>query len=279
MSVPAYLLVPDGRRRRGRPCSPSTATARASPGCAGSSRATRPGEDYAAAAGPTGPCGAGARPALLRRTGRLEPARPLRLRHQPGPPGDGGWSPADPEPVGPGPRPGRARGPSAGRPGPHRHGRVLLRGDGHPVPRRLRRPGVGGGGERLLLVVGRVAQGPLEHVRLPGAHGHARPDGARGHAAHWSPPVPCWSSRATRTCCSRWRPPRGVARLRQVYDSVRAPATGWSTTSSPASTSGTGRGLSVSRPLAPTVMTVADPPSRGASPTRPERPVAGPNRW
>ena len=47
MSVPAFLLVPDDRRAPGRRCWPSTGTAPGSRWCAASSRRTRPDGDYA----------------------------------------------------------------------------------------------------------------------------------------------------------------------------------------------------------------------------------------
>ncbi len=47
------------------------------------------------------------------------------------------------------------------------------------VPGRAGPPGGGGRGVLLLLLMGRVTQGAVEHVRLPGAVRHARPDGAR----------------------------------------------------------------------------------------------------
>ena len=136
MSVPAYLLVPDGRPAPG---SAVLAVHGHGPGksrMCGLEPEGAPGSDYAAELARRGHVVLAPGPALLRRAGRLEPARPLRLRHQPGPPGHGRMEPADPEPVGPGPCPRRARGPSAGRPGPDRHGRLLLRGHDDAVPRR-----------------------------------------------------------------------------------------------------------------------------------------------
>ena len=110
MSVPAYLLVPDGRDRpgSGRARRPRPRPGQV-PGLRRSSPSGAAGRRLRRRAGPARPRGAGARPALLRRAGRLEPARPLRLRHQSGPPGHGRVEPADPEPVGPGPVPRRAR--------------------------------------------------------------------------------------------------------------------------------------------------------------------------
>ncbi len=189
MSVPAYLLVPDGRRRAGL-------------GGAGRPRARtgqvpdlrprrprgRPRQRLRRRAGPPRPCGPGPGPAVLRRAGRLEPRRPLRLRHQPGPPGHGRVEPAHPEPLGPGARPRRARGPSTGRPGPDRRGRLLLRGDDDAVPGRHRPSGGRRRGQRLLLVVVRGAQGPVEHVRLPGALRDAGPHGARRPGGTGGPP-------------------------------------------------------------------------------------------
>ena len=96
-------------------------------------------------------------------------------------------------------------------PARHRHGRLLLRGDDHPVPGRLRPPGVGGRGERLLLLVGRVAQGPVEHVRLPGALRPCWAGWSTSTWARWWPPAPCSSSPVERTCCSRWPTAEAVA--------------------------------------------------------------------
>ena len=179
MSVPAYLLVPDGREEPG---SAVLAVHGHGPGksrICGLEPDDPPGGRLRRRAGPAWPRGAGAGPAVLRRAAGLEPRGPLRLRHQPGPPGDGRLEPAHPEPVGLRPGSRHAGGPPAGRPGPPRGGRVLLRGDHRPVPGGGGPPGRGGGGERLLLVVGRGPQDALEHVRVPGAPGDAGGHGAR----------------------------------------------------------------------------------------------------
>ena len=116
MSVPAYLLVPDGPGapgfgRAGRPRSRPGQV----PGLRHRRPRGRPGQRLRRRTGPARARGPGPGPPLLRRAGRLEPRRPLRLRHQPGPPGHGRMEPADPEPLGPGAGPRRARGPPAGR--------------------------------------------------------------------------------------------------------------------------------------------------------------------
>ena len=242
MSVPAYLLVPDGRATpRARPCSPSTATARASPGSAGSSRPRAPNGDYAAE---------------LARRGHVVLAPDLRCfgeRADWNPPDHyacdtnlvhpvmAGWSPltqnlwdlarcldvlaahplVDPARIG--------------------RGRVLLRRDHDPVPRRLRRPGGRRRGERLLLVVGRVAQGAVEHVRLPGAARHARPDRARRPRRAGRAPAAAGRDRSRGPAVPGGRgarPRRGPAPagLRPPRRARR----GSSTTCSTASTSGTG---------------------------------------
>ena len=127
MSVPAYLLVPD--ERVGPPGPAVLASHGHGPGKSvvrarddgGAERRLRP------PAGPARLRRARPGPALLRRAPGLEPPRPLRLRHQPGPRRDGRREPAGPEPVGPAPLPRRPRRAPTRRPGPHRQVRPLLR--------------------------------------------------------------------------------------------------------------------------------------------------------
>ena len=223
MSVPAYLLVPDGRQAPG---SAVLAVHGHGPGksrVCGLEPDDPPGGDYAAELARRGHVVLAPDLRCFGERADWNPRRPLRLRHQPGPPGDGRMEPADPEPVGPGPRPRRAGGPPAGRPGPDGRGRLLLRGHDDAVPGRHRRPGGRRRGQRLLLVVGRVAQGALEHVRLPGALRACSAGWSTSTSAPWSPPVPSWSRPGATTCSSRWPPPRSrLARLRPVYDHVGA---------------------------------------------------------
>ncbi len=147
---------------------------------------------------------AGARPALLRRTGRLEPAGALRMRHQPGARDDGRREPAGRQPVGPGPVPGRARGASSGRSDPDGCGRVVLRRDVLVVPGRARRPGGGRGGERLLLIGGGQPPDAMEHVRLAGPARHARTSRTCRPGCAGGPAPAARSSPASTIISSRW---------------------------------------------------------------------------
>ncbi len=128
MSVPAYLLVPDDRRRAGpgragHPRPRPRQVAR----CAALERPTSHPTATTPISWPPRLRRAGARPAVLRRAARLEPAGPLRLRHQPGARGDGGRVAARRQPVGPVALPRRARRAPAGRPVADRRGRPVLR--------------------------------------------------------------------------------------------------------------------------------------------------------
>ena len=180
---------PTGEARRARRCWPSTGTDRASPGSAAS---TTPRPPRAATTPPNWPAAGHVVLAPdLRCFGERADWNPddhYALRHQPGPPGHGRVEPTHPEPLGPGARPGRARGPSTGRPGPDRRGRLLLRGDDVAVPGGHRPSGGRRRGQRVLLVVVRGAQGPVEHVRLPGALRDAGPHGARRPRGTGGPP-------------------------------------------------------------------------------------------
>ena len=218
MSVPAYLLVPDGREAPG---SAVLAVHGHGPGksrICGLEPDDAPGDDYAAE---------------LARRGHVVLAPDLRcfgerldwnpedhyacdtnLVHQV----MAGWSPLTQNLW----DCARALDVLVDHPlvDPARHGRrrVLLRRDDQPLPGRLRPAGGRRGGERVLLVVGRVAPDALEHVRVPGASGDARGRWSTPTSGPWSPPGPCSSRPAGRTCSSRWRRPSGrSARLRRVY--------------------------------------------------------------
>ena len=223
MSVPAYLLVPDGRRipglgRAGR--------ARPRPGQVPGVRPRargRPGQRLRRRAGPAGPRGAGPRPALLRGAGRLEPARPLRLRHQSGPPGHGRMESADPEPLGPGPGSRRARGAPAGRSGP------ASAWPASPT------------GGRSRCSWPHSTNGCRPPWSAATSRRGARPTRSRGTCAaprccsacsarwstptwaRWSPPAPCWSSPGRDDLLFPVAAAEAaVARLRPVYDRLGA---------------------------------------------------------
>ncbi len=241
MSVPAYLLVPDGRSAPGSAVLAVHGHGRASPVSAASTTPTAPRAvttppswpaaatwcwprtSAASASGPTG-------------TPTDHYACDTNLVHQV----MAGWNPLTQNlwDLGPGPR----------------------RLEAHPLvdPARMGvagfsyggtmtlflaatdAPGGGRRGERVLLVLGRVAQGALEHVRLPGALRHAGPDGARGPGCPGGPAAPAGRVRSGRHALPgghgggrRWPAAAGLR-------PSPAPATDWSTTRSTASTSGTG---------------------------------------
>ena len=211
MSVPAYLLVPDGRGRRARPCWPSTATARASPRSCGLERHRDPQRRLRPPAGPARPRRARPRPALLRRARRLEPARPLRLRHQPGPRRDGRASTRWPRTCGTWPGASTCWRPTRWSTR-HRIGVAGL-SYGGTVTLFLAAAGRAGGrrgGERVLLVVGRVPQDAVEHVRLAGAARACSAGSSTSTSVRWWRPRP-----AARSSRARRRPlPRHGGRRR-----------------------------------------------------------------
>ncbi len=189
--------------------------------------------------GAAGLCGSGARSALFRRTVGLESRGPLRLRHQPGARLHGGLESADPERVGPAAGLDVLRDHPLVDPGPHRHGRALLWRHRDAVHRRPRPARGRRRGQRVLLVVGGEPQDAVEHVRLAD-----RCIGMLGRLEHEDlgaliAPRPLLIETGHR------RPlfpvaaaTESVRRTRLVYDAQGA-ATGWCTTSSRGSTSGT----------------------------------------
>ena len=219
MSVPAYLLVPEGRTAPG---SAVLAVHGHGPGkslVCGLEPEGAPGSDYAAE---------------LARRGHVVLAPDLRCfgeRADWNPPDHygcdtnlvhqvmGGWNPLTQNLWDLARCLDVLEGQPVGRPGTHRHGRLLLRGDGHPVPRRTRRTGAGGRGVRLPLVVGRGPQGPVEHVRFPGPLRHARPDGARRRGRPDRPARPSWRSTGRDDLLFPVAAfEESVARLRPVYE-------------------------------------------------------------
>ena len=243
MSVPAYLLVPDGRR------GPAAGAGRAGlpRARAGQVAGRRPDahrhaqRGLRAATRPPRLRRAGARPALLRRAAGLEPRGPLRLRHQPRPRRHGRVEPAGAERLGPAALARRAGAAPAGRPGAPRHGRHLLRRHGHALHGGRRHPRGGVGGERLLLLVGREPQNAVEHVRLADPVRHAGEPGARGPGRAGGAAAPAGRVRHGRTTCSPSPRRRSRCAARAWSTSSSARATAWCTTSSRAGTSGTAR--------------------------------------
>ena len=223
MSVPAYLLVPDGRGvaglgRAGRPRPRPGQVPGLRPGARGPA-----GRGLRRRAGPPGPCGARP-PTCAASASAPTGTRPTTTAATPT------WSTRSWAGGARSPRTcgtcARALdvlgGPPAGRPGPDGHGRLLLRRHGHACSSPPWTPGGRRRGERLLLVVGRVAQGAVEHVRLPGALRHARADGACRRRAPWSPPGPLFVETGREDLLFPVAAAeQSVGRLRRVYDAPR----------------------------------------------------------
>ncbi len=127
MSVPAYLLVPEGREDV-PPGAAVLACHGHGPGksqAVGLDHTDMPNADYALQLARE-LRGTRTRSSLLRRAARLEPRRPLHVRHESRPCRHGGLEPSRAERVGSAPLPRRARAAPAGRSHPHGHGRHLL---------------------------------------------------------------------------------------------------------------------------------------------------------
>ena len=238
MSVPAYLLVPDGRRTspRGRPSWPVTATGPASHRWWGSS--TRHAQRrLRAAAGPPGLHRAGARPALLRRAARLEPRGSLRLRHQPRSCRHGGLEPAGAEHLGSAAIARCAGAAPARRPTPG-HDRHLLRWHRHALHRRRRHPRGGSGGS------GYFSSWAVSHTMPWNMCGSQIMYGMLGRLEHEDlgalvAPRPMLVESGSRDDLFPVRAATESVRRRGWSTSNSAPATGWSTTSSREAMSGT----------------------------------------
>ena len=284
MSVPAYLLVPDGRRtrRRGRPSWPVTATGRASPRWSGSSTPTCPTPTTPLQLARRGYVVLAPGPALLRRAARLEPRGPLRLRHQPRPRRHGGLEPADPERL----------GPAALASTCWRH---------HPLvdPARLGMVGISYGGTVTLFTAAvdtRVAAAVVSGYFSSWAESHKMPwnmcgsqvlFGMLGRLEHEDlgalvAPRPLLvesGHRGLPVPGRRGRRSRCAAPVSST--STTAPATAWSTTSSRAGTSGTAPRPSLPRPLARPHAAGrrdglrADHPGRSSPSTARVKPVVG----
>ena len=101
------------------------------------------------------------------------------------------------------------------------------------------RPGDGRRGERLFLLVGRVPQDAVQHVRVPGPAGHARPARARGPGRPGQPAPPPHRDRHRRPAVSACRRERSQWPVSGTSTRLSALPTPSSMTCSRVTTSGT----------------------------------------